>query len=1419
MTWPPRETRGDSVSRPHWQEVGELLWLAAQIAGRANLAARSPSATPPTADEPDTSAPPDRDTGADLDAEAPDPGTEPDSGADPLTGVAPFPGPDEVPALLVGSAGAPGTHRRSLTQAARSFRRTVPAPHRPSLLDEEATADRAAQDGLWLPVLTEQREPLLDLDLVLDDRPCAELHRDRAQRFVHAITDACAFRRIRLHLLDSDVKTEPELWLRDPGPEHAMTPAHKLAIPRRTGRRLIIVLTDGVGAAWHSGAAHRLLAQWGQSCTVSVVHLLPARLWRRTGVDAVRTTLRNTHPAAPNEKYEAGPPHRTGVHIPVLEAETETDRVEAWARQVTAWAELVMGSRAPWLGATIACSLDASPPPQEEPAEPFSAEQRVQRFRMDVSPTAFRLAVHLAAAPLSTRVIRHVQRTLLPRSTEAHLAELLGSDLVRLAGPQTTKLPVPVAYDFAPGVRQELLLAGRRSETAQVLVTWADHLGEEVGALRGLRDVIVAPGLAALPEVSEELSPLMDPAVSAMEAMAGPYIRPARLLKDALSVSEDDQSVAADRSDGMGAGNEQRDLSEDNVYQHITNEAQSVDPFGVSVNMSALPVARKRESHEPTPVWNVPQKNQSFTGREELLSLLHERLSTGTTAVLPEALHGLGGVGKSQIAIEYCYRHQRDYDLIWWIPSERLTMVRQAFVNLAEHLSLNVTEPAVAVPAVKEALRLGKPYADWLLVFDNAEDVDEIRRFFPTNGPGKIMITSRSRDWFSHAAPLEVDVFRREESRQLLRARGPELTDKDADELSERLGDLPLAIEQAAVWLSETGMPISEYLQLFDEQRRELLSVEGAEVPVAAAWNVSFERLRQSHPAALQLLQVCAFFAPEPIPRSLLTSTRDLEGPPELLQALADPIELGRTTRAISQYALAKINHRDNTISLHRLVQRVVTSQLSEGEANMFRHCGHMLLANADPRDPGNRGRWSDYQALFPHVFSSKLEDCPDSWARDLFLNLVDFLYLWGDNEGYRALAQRAVDAWTVNLGPDHDATLKAELRLGRALRLFAEFENAYRHHLHVRDVLRDRLGADHERTLEAQGYLGADLRYLGRFAEAVEIDQQAYETLRRRFGPDDPLTLEQAHLLGIDWRLNGAPDRARTLDQETLQRKEEVLGPDHLSTTSTRSALIIDEMECGRYVEAFHMQEQHVNVMRRRYKNSHPGTMDAIALLSVMARKAGHHDEALKLSEEALSLFRARYGEKYQNTVAISMNHAVNLRHIGDLSTSAELGGQARDNYEQLFGARHPNTPTADVNVAVSLRLMGRFDKARELDAKALAALTEMVGDDHPRSLVCAVNLASDLNALGEFEQALDLDLATLARLRRVHGDEHPTTLACALNLSLDMRALGREAEASALLADTLAGYRRTLGADHPAILAAAQGKRANCDIYPIPL
>lgn len=1473
--------------RPVSYEVADALWLACQQAAMARSPWRDGSGKTPSPGEPANQGLP-GDPAPAGDAGRPATGSgrssptgedttrHPDTdtpAADPVQDGAPSPPGPAGPASITRFAGSglrtawpggqasddpfagvpPLLNRRRLAHALRPFKRTVRPRSAGTELDEDATAVRAAEDGLWLPVTRPVSEPWLDLDVVVDDSRFASLHRPVADQFVESVATVGAFKRIRLHLLDTDVPTSDALTLRGTGPHARRLPATSLPGLGRPERRLILVLTDGVGDAWHSCAAQTVLAEWGRHFPVAIVQMLPRRQWRRTGITAHSAKLRTSGPALANRAYHASlsVPELAGFHaaspaavcVPVLEMAP---------RPLAEWTRLVTATDHQWQGAVAVCTDSLSPVQEDEPDagnEPrTSPAELVQRFRAAATPTVYALAVHLAAVPLNLPVMRLVQRTMLPGSRPADLAELVGSGLLQRLGPRDghdVEAVDMVTYDFVPGTRAELLAAGRRSETTRVLVTVADHLSDRVSVLRELRDMVVAPHHAEAPVMTADVVPFAEPLLHAFRALAGPYLRPAQDLGIALEFAtlnpDLHDGVSGPKNDvrrapvapppggidsAMRTLNEQA-LNDDRPSQDGAASNDKAIFSGVGVTIRTIPPAAERSPTEPPPIWgNVPPRNISFTGRQAMLETLHQRLSQGTTAVLPEALHGMGGVGKSQIAIEYVYRHMHDYDLIWWIPAERPGQIQQSLAELASHVGLPVTsEVNVAVPAVREALRLGRPYRNWLLIFDNAEQLDDVREFFPTNGPGKILVTSRNQAWTSVASSLEVDVFAREESIALLRLRGPELDEADSNELAQLLGDLPLAIEQAAVWLSETGMPVAEYLHLFREkhdQAAELLhdaAPAAYELPVAAAWNVSLDQLRTRDPGALQLLQVCAFFAPEPISRRLLTGSRNVAGPPELMEVLSDPVKLGRAVRAINQYALAKISHRHNTVMLHRLVQRVLVGQMTPQEAAELRHCGHQLLAKADPNAPDLSVHWQQYAELLPHVLHSDIVDCDDPWARQLVLNQIEFLFQWGDHQGFLSLAQRAVDTWTDKLGPDHEQTLAAGLHLGRALRLHGRFTEAYEHHVRVRDTLASSLGMEDERTLEAQQFVGADLRYLGDFAQALALDEQSLEVVRRRFGQDDPTTLRQAHLYAIDLRLTGDPERALVLDNDTYQRLVAVLGENHPSTIGSLAAIAVDEMESGRYVKGRELMRRHLKQLEKVYEPGSAGLAESLTMMSVMERKAGDHDRALELSDQAMTVFRGRYGQLHLGTIAAALNHAVNLRQVNQLGESISLAKDTIKHYQAMFGPKHPNTPAANVNLAVALRLDGQLAEARQLDETSLATLTEVLGADHPRSIVCAINLASDLFALGDFEGALQMDRRSLERAREVLGDDHPTTLACAFNHGLDLRAVGEEAEAERRLADALARLHRALGDGHPAVISARQGMRADCDIHPIPV
>ncbi|GAA2507785.1 FxSxx-COOH system tetratricopeptide repeat protein [Winogradskya humida] len=826
-------------------------------------------------------------------------------------------------------------------------------------------------------------------------------------------------------------------------------------------------------------------------------------------------------------------------------------------------------------------------------------------------------------------------------------------------------------------------------------------------------------------------------------------------------------------------------------------------------------------------VWGgVPPRNPNFTGRDLILGRLHQDLlEAREAAVLPQALHGMGGVGKSQVAIEYVHRHSGDYDLIWWIPAEQNSQVLASLTRLAQRLHLEVSPEAnTAVPAVQDALNTGEvEYKRWLLVFDNAESLTDVRPYFPTGGAGKILVTSRNPEWSAVARSLEIDVFTREESRSFLKNRTPELSDADADRLAEALGDLPLAVEQAAAWHATTGMPVSEYLDLLKKKLLELLAENASPdypLSVAAAWNVSLDRLEKTDSAALQLLQVCSFFSPEPISREFFGGALSSGIVEPLDETLKDPIKLARAIRAISRYALAKFNHRTNTLQIHRLVQAVLVSRMDEDQRDLMRAGAQALLASANPHSPGRRSNWDRYQAMLPHVRMSDALNSTDPNVLRLVMETVEFLYHWGDHRGCLEFAEEAYHNWLSKLGEDNPYTLRLAKFLGYVKALMGQYEEAAQLFERALELYRETVGADDEDTLDAQLLVAYSHRLQGDFKKAKELDEKTFLACRRHFDDDDPTTLRAAHNLGLSLRLIGDFTGAAKRDKETYERRQEILGNDDPDTLLTLRNYLVDRREAGEFVKA--AQEQAAALKRTlaaTADQNNPQVMHSTRNLAVARRKAGDHYGALELSGDALERFRRRYGDDFPDTMAAALNHAVDLRQTGDLEGARELGEETLKRYQASLSPLHPYTLSAQVNLAVVDRLLGQPQKAYRSNKAALQGLTEQLGKDHPTSLACATNIASDLFAMGDVQAAYEQDTDTLVRSEKTLGVEHPSTLAVGVNLVLDLRKLGREQEADLLHADTMARFRRSLGDQHPATLNALRSLRADCDLDPMPL
>ncbi|MEU7425195.1 FxSxx-COOH system tetratricopeptide repeat protein [Streptomyces sp. NPDC040750] len=1350
-------------------------------------------------------------------------------------------------------------------------------------LDEVATAEHAAEDGLWLPYTRSADERRFELVLVVDDHATLVIWQQTIIEFTAVAEQLGAFRDVRtrrLGLREGPGGDEAVLLGPDADDDRAGDPAELID---RTGRRIVLVLTDGLGPLWRTGAGRKALELWSAAGPVAVVHLLSQRDWHRTELVPRQVRLRSPRAGAPNTELSVDfpaewrdpfdpPPDTWSAAVPVLELDAD------WLGR---WAALVAGEAPGWVDA-CALLLGVADRPAPEDGEPLpappapSVRERIRRFRSHATPTAFRLATHLAAAVLEPRLVRDVRRKLVPEAQPVHLAELFLSGLLEQTPPDAPgddELHIPL--DFVDGAREELLSAAMRADTARVVSSVSDFYGDRSEAARRLHGALLAPEEVPVPAVTAQSLPFVRVELAVLRALSGPYLLRARRVSAALegaapgaSITPNaermvhDVSDASDVRDISDASNAHINSDTDGLIMTDTTANQHQREDGGTANSTphrgipgpsahqaehtqesgptqqSQPTRQSQQSQQsqsqsqtPTPraavpaVWgNVPPNNPNFVGREDLLAQVREQLVTGdTSAVLPHALHGMGGVGKSQIAIEYVYRYASDYDVVWWIPSEQPTMILTALTELAHRLGLNVSSEANrAVPAVREALRRGQPYNRWLLVFDNAENVEAVRPYFPTGGTGKILITSRNQEWDRVARTLSVDIFTREESKALLRRRARDLSDFDADRLAEALGDLPLAIEQAAAWQAVTGMSVPEYLRLINEKIAELMLelVPSPDYPmsVAAAWDVSLRQLEQRNPAALQLLQVCSFFAPEPISRSLFNNSRSTTIAPELDDALRHPIKLGRAIREIGVYALARIEHRHDTVQLHRLVQAVLVNRMSPQQQADMRHGAHLLLADANPNSPGSRELWPRYQALLPHVVVSRAVECDSPWVRGLVRGIVEFLYIWGDHDGAASMAREAVEIWTEKFGAEDQQTLEMAKWLAFILRMLGEYREAAEMMQRTADTYVRIAGEDDEGTLDALIQLCSGLRLRAEMTRGLEINRSVYERSLRAFGEDDPATLRAAHSLGVGLRLMGLYQEARELDTETARLRALTLGENHLDTLNTLSGLSIDMRETGDYLGSVAHQEDVYARYVDHYGEDNPASVGCARVLAVCRRRAGDHDGALRLGEMALSKFESRYGSAHPDAVACAANLVVDLRQDGQLRRSRELGEATVERYAAKLGDSHPYTLSARTNVAITLRHLGDVDAAGHHLDVALPGLRESLGDEHILTLTTVIGMANQHSAGERHARALELDQQALDALTRLYGEDHPTTLACANNVVLDLRALGRADEATVLHTETLTRFRRTLGEGHPATVAAASSQRADVDIAPVP-
>ena|GEM_PF-296267 len=684
-------------------------------------------------------------------------------------------------------------------------------------------------------------------------------------------------------------------------------------------------------------------------------------------------------------------------------------------------------------------------------------------------------------------------------------------------------------------------------------------------------------------------------------------------------------------------------------------------------------------SGKVAPIWNVPHtRNVNFTGREDLLRDLRTKLVSGELAALTQAISGLGGVGKTQLAVEYAYRHSQDYSFVWWVRAETLETLAADYAALASRLGLPERDLADQRAIVAAVRRWLETHGGWLLVFDNVPDPENVRDYLPTAGSGHVIVTSRYPNWRGVAGVLPVTKFNRQESVDFLLRRTGWTDRTGADQVAEALGDLPLALEQAGSYMEAARRSFPQYLELFRTHRSELLrrGAPSTEYPytVATTWDISFHSVQEESPGAADLMRLCAFLAPDAIPRRVLTQGAQ-HLPRALAAALAEPVAYDDAVAALRRYSLIEAD--SEALSVHRLVQAVVYDWLPQDARTTWAEAAVRLLDGAFPFDSDDVRTWGECSLLLPHALAAaghgeRLKVAPEATGR--LLNQAG-LYLKGRAQFAEAKQafERALAIDEAAYGPNHPTVARDVNNLGLVLRELGDLAGAREHIQRALAIDEAAYGPNHPTVAIDVNNLGLVLRELGdlagaraHFERALAIDEAAY-------GPNHPTVAIDVNNLGGMLQDMGDLAGARAHFERALAIAEAAYGPVHPTVAIRVNNLGGVLQDMGDLAGARAHFERALAIDEAAYGPVHPTVAIRVNNLGMVLRELGDLAGARAHFQRALAIDEAAYGPVHP-TVAVDVNNlGMVLRELGDLA-GARAHFQRAATIRQRSSATGPN-------------------------------------------------------------------------------------------------------------------------------------------------
>jgi tetratricopeptide (TPR) repeat protein len=836
-----------------------------------------------------------------------------------------------------------------------------------------------------------------------------------------------------------------------------------------------------------------------------------------------------------------------------------------------------------------------------------------------------------------------------------------------------------------------------------------------------------------------------------------------------------------------------------------------------------------------------------FVGREGLLQEIDDIFHDLTNSVNPKivVLLGMGGSGKTQIALKYCQRAEATgmFTGVFWIDASDPNTVTQSFITIAEGLSLTKQDLADADASVQLVVStIGAWTTPWLIIFDNYDQPAAfkdkiISEYFPRESCGAILFTSRHAAATRLGHKIIVTSMPEDEGLDLLLLRAgqnkSEENIREGEKIAQRLGYLALAIDQAGAYLSSRSLELHLFMDEYNnrqqkileetpdiwEYRKKLNSAEAeTSLSVFTTWEMSFDQIGtggHNKREREHLLTLSAFFDNRDICEGFFRTHFELKHPEwmqifiaesdwdkyEFRDILADLLNLSLVQSVVTDTAGTRF-------SLHPLIQDWVKLRIDPHVRVEYTIEAISILADFIDAQDKVGSAFQSKQRIISHMDaaihnSAQFLGCENelgTWSLvDPAISFAFFYQVWGRYQEAEELYGQVLKERKRQLGLDHPNTLGTMHNLAGIYRYQGRYQEAEELYGQVLKKQKRQPGPDHPDTLGTMHNLAVIYEVQGRYQEAEELYGQVLKEQKRQLGPDHLDILGTMHNLAGIYGHQGQYQKAEEVCEQVLKERKMQLGLDHSDTLGTMHNLAGIYRYQGRYQKAEKLYEQVLNKQNQRLGPDHPDMLRTIHNLAVIYEVQGRYREAEELYGQVLKEQKRQLRPAHPDTLKTMHSLAGIYRHQGRYQEAEELFKEVLKEQNRQLGPDHPDTVRAMHSLAGIYGHQGQYQNAEELYKQVLKEQKRQLRPDHLDTLRTIHNLTSIYQHQGRYQKAEMLCEQVLKERKRQLGPDHPDTLGTIHNLTSIYRHQGRYQEAEELCKQVLKEQKRQLGPDHP--------------------